>query len=48
MVEAPLPQVVEELAHAVVADRRAGRPPPPALERYIDLFVPDLPPGSDG
>jgi hypothetical protein len=45
--ETPLPQVVEELAHAVVADRRAGRPPPPALERYIDLFVPDLPPGSD-
>lgn len=44
---APLPEVVEELAHAVVADRRAGRSPPPALERYIDLFVPDLPPGSD-
>ena len=46
MIEAPLPQVVEELAHAVVADRRAGRPAPPALMRYIDLFAPDLPPPS--
>jgi hypothetical protein len=42
MGEVPLPQVVEDLAHAVVADRRAGRPSPPALERYIDLFAPDL------
>jgi len=48
MAECPLPQVVEELAHAVVADRRAGRAPPPALERYIDLFAPDLPPGDSG
>jgi hypothetical protein len=40
--EVPLPQVVEELAHAVVADRRAGRDAPPALLRYIDLFAPDL------
>jgi hypothetical protein len=47
MVEAPLPQVVEELAHAVVADRRAGRAAPPALMRYIDLFAPDLPPLED-
>ncbi|MBX3188369.1 MAG: hypothetical protein KF819_15230 [Labilithrix sp.] len=45
LVEAPLPQVVEELAHAVVADRRAGRAAPPELMRYIDLFAPDLPPG---
>ena len=37
-----LPQVVEELAHAVVADRRAGRTAPPSLLRYIDLFAPDL------
>jgi hypothetical protein len=44
MVEAPLPHVVEELAHAVVADRRAGRAPPAALMRHIDLFAPDLPP----
>jgi hypothetical protein len=43
MVDAPLPQVVEELAHAVVADRRAGRAAPAALMRYIDLFAPDLP-----
>ncbi len=42
IVAAPLPQVVEELAHAVVADRRAGRSSPAALMRYIDLFVPDL------
>lgn len=46
MVEAPLPLVVEELAHAVVADRRAGRDAPSALMRYIDLFAPDLPPTS--
>lgn len=46
LVEAPLPQVVEELAHAVVADRRAGRAAPPALLPYIDLFAPDLPPSS--
>ncbi|MBS2016125.1 MAG: hypothetical protein JST00_24805 [Deltaproteobacteria bacterium] len=44
MAEAPLPQVVEELAHAVVADRRAGRSAPAALMRYIDLFAPDLDP----
>ena len=44
MAEAPLTQVVEELAHAVVADRRARREAPAALMRYIDLFAPDLPP----
>ena len=42
MTEGLLPQVVEELAHAVVADRRAGRTAPPSLVRYIDLFAPDL------
>ncbi len=42
MKEGPLPQVVEELAHAVVADKRAGRTAPPSLLRYIDLFAPDL------
>ena len=47
MIDAPLQQVVEELAHAVVADRRAGRAAPAALMRYIDLFVPDLPPSGD-
>jgi len=49
MREGPLPQVVEELAHAVVADRRGGRTPPPSLVRYIDLFAPDLAhPARDG
>jgi len=42
LVEIPLPHVVEELAHAVVADRRAGRDAPPALLRYIDLFAANL------
>jgi hypothetical protein len=42
MKEGVLPEVVEELAHAVVADRRAGRTAPPSLVRYIDLFAPDL------
>lgn len=42
MKDGPLPQVVEDLAHAVVADRRAGRTAPPSLMRYIDLFAPDL------
>lgn len=42
MNESPLPQVVEDLAHAVVADRRGGRSAPPSLVRYIDLFAPDL------
>jgi hypothetical protein len=44
-----LPQIVEDLAHAVVADRRAGRAAPPSLLRYIDLFAPDLAhPARDG
>jgi hypothetical protein len=42
MSAAPLQQVVEELAHAVVADRRAGRNAPDALMVYTDLFAPDL------
>lgn len=48
MADAPLPQVVEELAHAVVADRRAGRAAPEALMVYIDLFAPDLPASGEG
>lgn len=36
--EVALGHVVEELAHAVVADRRAGRAAPAALARYSDLF----------
>ncbi len=46
MAAAPLQQIVEELAHAVVADRRAGRDAPDALMVYSDLFAPDLPPSS--
>jgi hypothetical protein len=42
MSDGRLPLVVEELAHAVVADRRAGRTAPPSLVRYMDLFAPDL------
>jgi hypothetical protein len=47
MIDVPLPQVVEEIAHAVVADRRAGRDAPDALMVYIDLFAPDLPPSGE-
>jgi hypothetical protein len=39
---APLRDVIEELAHAVVADRREGRTPPEALARFSHLFGPDL------
>jgi hypothetical protein len=46
--EVPLRVVVEELAHAVVADRREGRSAPAALSNYAHLFGPDLetPPAS--
>lgn len=43
-----LPEVVEDLAHAVVADRRAGRSASPSLVRCIDLFAPDLAPPVGG
>ena len=39
---APLRDVIEELAHAVVADRREGKHPPEALTRFSHLFGPDL------
>ena len=39
---APLRDVIEELAHAVVADRREGKTPPEALARFSHLFGPDL------
>jgi hypothetical protein len=39
---APLRDVIEELAHAVVADRREGRTAPEALARFSHLFGPDL------
>lgn len=42
MEEGSLHVVVEDLAHAVVADRRAGRTAPPSLVRYMDLFAPAL------
>jgi hypothetical protein len=40
--EAPLRDVVEELAHAIVADRHEGRAAPEALGAYVHLFVPDF------
>jgi len=39
---APLRDVIEELAHAVVADRREGRVAPDTLTRFSHLFGPDL------
>jgi hypothetical protein len=39
---ASLRDVIEELAHAVVADRREGRVAPDALARFSHLFGPDL------
>jgi hypothetical protein len=40
--ERPLAVVVEDLAHAVVADRRAGRSAPEELLRFVDLFGLDV------
>ena len=40
----PVPMVVEELAHAVVAHRRAGKPAHEALQRMSHLFAPILGP----
>jgi hypothetical protein len=39
---AVLPDVVEELAHAVVADKRRGRDAPSAVVRFTHLFGPDI------
>ncbi len=36
----PMPMVVEELAHAVVAHQRSGKPAPEALQRFTHLFAP--------
>ncbi len=44
--ETPIALVVEELAHAVVADRRNGRPPHQGLLGHIDLFAPAFEPGE--
>jgi hypothetical protein len=38
----PLRIVVEELAHAILADRRAERTSPPALASFAHLFGPDF------
>jgi hypothetical protein len=40
--EQPFAHVVEGLAHALVADRRQGRPPPEPLRTYDFLFTLDL------
>jgi hypothetical protein len=42
VVESPLSVVVEELAHAIVADRRYGRSAPEGLGSYVHLFAPDI------
>ena len=42
--ELPFAHVVEELAHALVADQRQGRPPPEPLRTYHFIFA--LPPGD--
>jgi hypothetical protein len=46
VVEMPLSEVIEDLAHAIVADRRDGRAAPFALGAYVDLFAPDIGPSS--
>jgi hypothetical protein len=46
--ETPLRVVVEELAHAVLADRRARRDVPPALTHFAHLFGPHLDDGDRG
>jgi len=38
----PLADVVEELAHAVVADKRGGRDAPAAVAKFTHLFGPDI------
>ncbi|HEY8039573.1 MAG TPA: hypothetical protein VIF15_07255 [Polyangiaceae bacterium] len=43
----PLRIVVEELAHAILADKRVQRVTPPALASFAHLFVPHLDDGED-
>ena len=38
----PLDDAVETLAHAIVAQRRQGRPVPDVLTKFADLFTPSL------
>jgi hypothetical protein len=44
--ETPLRVVVEELAHAILADRRARREAPQALTHFAHLFGPHLDDGD--
>ena len=44
----PLAVVVDELAHAILADRRDGRASPEALGAFAHLFGPDLERWGDG
>ena len=43
----PLRVVVEELAHAILADKRERRATPPALASFAHLFVPDIEAGAE-
>lgn len=43
----PLRVVVEELAHAILADKRSQRQTPPALATFAHLFAPQLEDGED-
>jgi hypothetical protein len=43
----PLRVVVEELAHAILADKRSHRETPPALATFAHLFAPQLEDGDD-
>jgi hypothetical protein len=43
----PLRVVVEELAHAIVADKREQRTSPTALASFAHLFAPHLEDGED-
>jgi hypothetical protein len=38
----PLHVVIEELAHAILADRRERRESPAALASFAHLFAPDI------
>src|SRR3984957_1838219 len=43
----PLREVVEELAHAILADKRGQRQTPPALATFAHLFAPQLEDAED-
>ncbi len=45
--ETPLRVVVEELAHAILAERRAGRAAPKALVSFVHIFGPDFEDGNE-